>query len=67
MAGEYLQHRILYLLHRYSHIPACLVLNKIDLVQRGYLIRLAQILTEGQVDGQKIQMEPVGILLNFLF
>lgn len=59
--GEYIQHRVLHLLHRYSHIPATLVLNKIDLIpHRSYLLRLADILTEGLVDGVPINRKQAG-------
>ncbi|KAI1716503.1 50S ribosome-binding GTPase domain-containing protein [Ditylenchus destructor] len=54
--GKFIQHRILHLLHRYSHIPSSLVLNKVDLVQRqSELIQLAEILTKGIVDGAEIK------------
>lgn len=53
--GKYLHHRILYLLHRYAHIPASLVLNKIDLLNDSTdSLELAEILTEGIVNGQPI-------------
>ena len=55
LPGEYLKHRILYLLYRYSEIPACLVINKVDLVKnRPELFKLARTLTEGLVDGKQI-------------
>uniref|UniRef100_A0A915CXQ5 G domain-containing protein n=1 Tax=Ditylenchus dipsaci TaxID=166011 RepID=A0A915CXQ5_9BILA len=53
--GEYLQHRILHILHRYAHIPASLVLNKIDLIDRHIdLLKLAEVLTMGTIDGSPI-------------
>ncbi|KAI6232469.1 G domain-containing protein [Aphelenchoides besseyi] len=56
--GEYIHHRVLHLLHRNSHIPSSLVLNKCDLVkQRPNLLRLAQILTNGFVDGARVTVE----------
>lgn len=56
MPGEYIHHRVLHLLYRYSHIPSSLVINKVDLVKRRTdLLRLAEILTEGVVDGQPLQ------------
>ncbi|KAH7727908.1 putative GTP-binding protein [Aphelenchoides avenae] len=56
MPGEYIHHRVLHLLYRYSHIPSSLVINKVDLVKRRTdLLRLAEILTEGVVDGQSLQ------------
>uniref|UniRef100_A0A915CY15 G domain-containing protein n=1 Tax=Ditylenchus dipsaci TaxID=166011 RepID=A0A915CY15_9BILA len=55
MGGEYLQHRILHILHRYAHIPASLVLNKIDLIDRHIdLLKLAEVLTMGTIDGSPI-------------
>uniref|UniRef100_A0A914P0K4 G domain-containing protein n=1 Tax=Panagrolaimus davidi TaxID=227884 RepID=A0A914P0K4_9BILA len=60
LPGKYLSHRILHILHRYSHIPATLVINKIDLIQRqSDLLELAKILTNGIVGGQKIVTQPV--------
>jgi hypothetical protein len=50
---------------RYAHIPACLVLNKIDLVERRTdLLQLTDLLTEGLVDGQPPQTKALrmGIL-----
>ncbi|KAI6244021.1 G domain-containing protein [Aphelenchoides fujianensis] len=56
--GEYIHHRVLHLLHRNSHIPSSLVLNKCDLIkQRTDLLRLAQILTNGVVDGARMTVE----------
>lgn len=50
-----MHHRILHLLYRYAHIPASLVLNKIDLLERQVdALELAEILTEGFIDGQPI-------------
>jgi small GTP-binding protein len=60
LPGKYLSHRILHILHRYSHIPATLVINKIDLIQRqSDLLELAKILTNGIVGGQKVVTQPV--------
>jgi small GTP-binding protein len=60
LPGKYLSHRILHILHRHSHIPATLVINKIDLIQRqSDLLELAKILTNGIVGGQKIVTQPV--------
>ncbi|VDO65368.1 unnamed protein product [Heligmosomoides polygyrus] len=51
--GDYIQHRVLHLLHRYSHLPSSLVLNKIDLVsRRSDLLELARVLTNGRVAGK---------------
>jgi len=54
--GKYIHHRVLHLLHRYAHIPSTLVINKVDLVsKRSNLLELAEILTDGMVDGSPIQ------------
>ncbi|TMS32879.1 hypothetical protein L596_000673 [Steinernema carpocapsae] len=54
--GDYIHHRVLHLLHRYPHLKSSLVINKIDLIERrSDLLRLVQILTEGQVGGQVIK------------
>uniref|UniRef100_A0AAF5CYS7 G domain-containing protein n=1 Tax=Strongyloides stercoralis TaxID=6248 RepID=A0AAF5CYS7_STRER len=53
--GDYIQHRVMFLLHKYSHIPSTLVINKIDLIsQRNELLPLVKVLTNNQVDGEKI-------------
>ncbi|KAK6055443.1 hypothetical protein COOONC_07052 [Cooperia oncophora] len=55
--GDYIQHRVLHLLHRYSHLPSSLVINKVDLVtRRSDLLELARILTNGRVGGKPIQI-----------
>uniref|UniRef100_A0A914YL26 G domain-containing protein n=1 Tax=Panagrolaimus superbus TaxID=310955 RepID=A0A914YL26_9BILA len=60
LPGKYLSHRILHILHRHSHIPATLVINKIDLIQRkSDLLELAKILTNGIVGDQKVATERV--------
>ncbi|KAL7069725.1 hypothetical protein ACQ4LE_010976 [Meloidogyne hapla] len=60
--GQYLQHRILYILHRYMHIPACLVINKIDLIEsRADLLKLTEILTDGTVGGEKLEKKSIGL------
>lgn len=51
----------MHLLHRYSHIPSTLVLNKIDLIPcKSDLLRLADILTEGTINGIQVQRSDVG-------
>ncbi|KAK5975947.1 G domain-containing protein [Trichostrongylus colubriformis] len=63
--GDYIQHRVLHLLHRYSHLPSSLVINKIDLVtRRSDLLELTRILTNGRVGGKpiKIQEKTIGRL-----
>ncbi|CAK5072614.1 unnamed protein product [Meloidogyne enterolobii] len=66
--GQYLQHRILYILQRYMHIPACLVINKIDLIEsRADLLKLTEILTDGTVGGEKLEKKPVNVLKYFLW
>uniref|UniRef100_A0AC35TT19 G domain-containing protein n=1 Tax=Rhabditophanes sp. KR3021 TaxID=114890 RepID=A0AC35TT19_9BILA len=58
--GDYIHHRILHLLNRYNHIPASLVLNKVDLInQRPQLLPLVKILTNNQVDKKKITSKRV--------
>uniref|UniRef100_A0A183CM80 G domain-containing protein n=1 Tax=Globodera pallida TaxID=36090 RepID=A0A183CM80_GLOPA len=60
MPGKYLNHRLLYFLHRFAHIPSCLVLNKVDLVSdRAELFQLAHILTEATVGGEPFKTERV--------
>uniref|UniRef100_A0A914N850 GTPase Era, mitochondrial n=1 Tax=Meloidogyne incognita TaxID=6306 RepID=A0A914N850_MELIC len=60
--GQYLQHRILYILQRYMHIPACLVINKIDLIEsRADLLKLTEILTDGTVGGEKLEKKPISL------
>uniref|UniRef100_A0A914HWK5 G domain-containing protein n=1 Tax=Globodera rostochiensis TaxID=31243 RepID=A0A914HWK5_GLORO len=60
MPGKYLNHRLLYFLHRFAHIPSCLVLNKVDLVSdRSELFQLAHILTEATVGGEPFKTERV--------
>ncbi|VDK65662.1 unnamed protein product [Cylicostephanus goldi] len=47
--GDYIHHRVMHLLHRHSHIPSSLVINKVDLVsQRSDLLELTRILTNGR-------------------
>lgn len=42
------------------HIPACLVINKIDLIEsRADLLKLTEILTDGTVGGEKLEKKPV--------
>ncbi|XGW35038.1 hypothetical protein V3C99_018796 [Haemonchus contortus] len=56
--GDYIQHRVLHLLHRYSHLPSSLVINKIDLVsRRSDLLALTRVLTNGRVAGKPIQIQ----------
>ncbi|KAE9412170.1 hypothetical protein Angca_009470, partial [Angiostrongylus cantonensis] len=53
--GDYIHHRVLHLLHRYSHIPSSLVINKVDMVpRRSDLLELTRILTNGHVAGAPI-------------
>ncbi|CAI5441768.1 unnamed protein product [Caenorhabditis angaria] len=61
--GSYIHHRVLHMLHRYSHVPSTLVMNKIDLVtRRSDLLPLVEILTNGQLsDNQKIATKPAQI------
>ncbi|CAL2031148.1 unnamed protein product [Caenorhabditis brenneri] len=61
--GSYVHHRVLHMLHRYSHVPSTLVMNKIDLVQRrSDLLPLVEILTNGQLsDNQQISTKPAQI------
>ncbi|KAK6031992.1 hypothetical protein OSTOST_01838 [Ostertagia ostertagi] len=60
--GDYIQHRVLHLLHRYSHIPSSLVINKVDLVtRRSDLLELARILTNGRVAGKPVQIHEKAI------
>ncbi|MFH4978231.1 hypothetical protein AB6A40_004940 [Gnathostoma spinigerum] len=55
--GDYIHHRVLHLLHRYQHLPSSLVINKVDLVKRRCdLLPLINILCNGQVGGQKVQL-----------
>lgn len=50
----------MHLLHRYAHVPATIVLNKIDLLpRRSDLLRLAEIFTDGTVSGVKIDRSNV--------
>ncbi|CAB3405275.1 unnamed protein product [Caenorhabditis bovis] len=60
--GAYIHHRVLHMLHRYSHVPSVLVMNKIDLViRRSDLLPLVEILTNGQLNDQKIETKPAQI------
>lgn len=61
--GSYIHHRVLHMLHRYSHVPSTLVMNKIDLVMRRTdLLPLVEILTNGQLsDNQQISTKPAQI------
>ncbi|CAI2325697.1 unnamed protein product [Caenorhabditis sp. 36 PRJEB53466] len=61
--GSYIHHRVLHMLHRYSHVPSTLVMNKIDLVMRkSDLLPLVEILTNGQLaDNQLIATKPAQI------
>uniref|UniRef100_A0A1I7T4B2 Era-type G domain-containing protein n=1 Tax=Caenorhabditis tropicalis TaxID=1561998 RepID=A0A1I7T4B2_9PELO len=61
--GSYIHHRVLHMLHRYSHVPSTLVMNKIDLVmRRSDLLPLVEILTNGQLsDNQQISTKPAQI------
>ncbi|KAF1763749.1 hypothetical protein GCK72_003694 [Caenorhabditis remanei] len=61
--GAYIHHRVLHMLHRYSHVPSTLVMNKIDLVMRRTdLLPLVEILTNGQLsDNQQISTKPAQI------
>ncbi|CAA87384.1 GTPase Era, mitochondrial [Caenorhabditis elegans] len=61
--GAYIHHRVLHMLHRYSHVPSILVMNKIDLVmRRSDLLPLVEILTNGQLsDNQQISTKPAQI------
>ncbi|GMR33493.1 hypothetical protein PMAYCL1PPCAC_03688, partial [Pristionchus mayeri] len=53
--GDYIHHRVMHLLHRNSHLPASLVINKVDLVtDRSELLELTRILTKGRVAGKRI-------------
>ncbi|GMT03405.1 hypothetical protein PENTCL1PPCAC_25579 [Pristionchus entomophagus] len=55
--GDYIHHRVLHLLHRHSHVPASLVINKVDLVMdRSELLELTRILTKGRVAGRDIKV-----------
>ncbi|RCN50154.1 hypothetical protein ANCCAN_03759 [Ancylostoma caninum] len=54
--GDYIHHRVMHLLHRHSHIPSSLVINKVDLVsRRSDLLELTRILTNGRVAGAPIK------------
>lgn len=45
--GAYIHHRVLHMLHRYSHVPSILVMNKIDLVmRRSDLLPLVEVSSE---------------------
>ncbi|CAJ0589845.1 unnamed protein product [Cylicocyclus nassatus] len=56
--GDYIHHRVMHLLHRHSHIPSSLVINKVDLVsQRSDLLELTRILTNGRVGGVPIKTD----------
>uniref|UniRef100_A0A0N5CD26 G domain-containing protein n=1 Tax=Strongyloides papillosus TaxID=174720 RepID=A0A0N5CD26_STREA len=58
--GDYLHHRAMFLLHKYSHVPSTLVINKVDLIKdRSTLLPLVKILTHDQVGGQKIATKRV--------
>uniref|UniRef100_A0A0K0FLA4 Uncharacterized GTP-binding protein (inferred by orthology to a C. elegans protein) n=1 Tax=Strongyloides venezuelensis TaxID=75913 RepID=A0A0K0FLA4_STRVS len=58
--GDYIHHRAMFLLHKYSHIPSTLVFNKVDLIEnRSFLLPLVKILTYDQVGGQKIDTKRV--------
>ncbi|UMM15723.1 hypothetical protein L5515_013041 [Caenorhabditis briggsae] len=61
--GAYIHHRVLHMLHRYSHVPSTLVMNKIDLVMRRTdLLPLVEILTNGQLaNNQQITTKPAQI------
>uniref|UniRef100_A0A8R1HP27 Era-type G domain-containing protein n=1 Tax=Caenorhabditis japonica TaxID=281687 RepID=A0A8R1HP27_CAEJA len=61
--GAYIHHRVLHMLHRHSHVPSTLVMNKIDLVmRRPDLLPLVEILTNGQLsDNQQIATKPAQI------
>ncbi|VDM60457.1 unnamed protein product [Angiostrongylus costaricensis] len=53
--GDYIHHRVLHLLHRYSHIPSSLIINKVDMIpRRSDLLELTRILTNGHVAGAPI-------------
>lgn len=55
LPGKYLNHRVLHILHRFSHLSSSLVINKTDLILRqADLLELARTLTCGKVDGQEI-------------
>ncbi|GMT33591.1 hypothetical protein PFISCL1PPCAC_24888, partial [Pristionchus fissidentatus] len=54
--GDYIHHRVQHLLHRHSHLPTSLVINKVDLVSdRTELLELTRILTKGTVAGREIK------------
>ncbi|KHJ88412.1 hypothetical protein OESDEN_11794 [Oesophagostomum dentatum] len=56
--GDYIHHRVMHLLHRHSHIPSSLVINKVDLVsRRSDLLELTRILTNGRVAGAPIKTD----------
>lgn len=53
---------MLHLLHRNSHIPASLVLNKVDLIKsKPQLLELASVLTNGVVKNVPIQTKKVNL------
>ncbi|KJH42230.1 hypothetical protein DICVIV_11782 [Dictyocaulus viviparus] len=55
--GDYIHHRVMHLLHRYSHVSSSLVINKIDMVpRRNDLLELTRILTNGRVAGTPIKI-----------
>ncbi|CEF63245.1 GTPase Era, mitochondrial [Strongyloides ratti] len=55
LPGDYIHHRAMFLLHKYSHLPSTLVINKVDLIEdRTYLLPLVKILAENQVGGNEI-------------
>ncbi|KAK6746236.1 hypothetical protein RB195_012384 [Necator americanus] len=60
--GDYIHHRVMHLLHRHSHLPASLVINKVDLIsQRSDLLELTRILTNGRVAGAPIKIDKKAI------
>lgn len=59
-SGDYIQHRVMHMLHRHAHIPSALVLNKVDLVERrDDLLPLVRVLTKDRVGGEAVAMRPV--------
>lgn len=62
LPGMYLNHRILHILHRHSHLTSSLVINKTDLINRqSDLLELARTLTCGKVGKQEIETKSVKI------
>uniref|UniRef100_A0AC34QLG6 G domain-containing protein n=1 Tax=Panagrolaimus sp. JU765 TaxID=591449 RepID=A0AC34QLG6_9BILA len=60
LPGKFLNHRVLHILHRNSHLTSSLVINKTDLIARqADLLELSRILTCGKVGGQEITTKPV--------